>query len=356
MERISARIAAITESATLAVDAKAKALKAAGENVIGFGAGEPDFPTPGAHRRGGGRGRVADPRNHHYTPTAGLPELRAAIAAQDQARLGLRLSRPRRCSSPTAASTPCTTRSRCCSTRATRCCCPRRTGRPIPRSITLAGGVPVVLPTTEVTGFRVTVEQLEAARHAAHEGAAVRVAEQPDRRGVPARRGRGDRAVGGRARHLGHHRRDLRAPHLRRSRVLVDADARPRARRHVRRAQRRRQDVRDDRVARRLDDRSAPTSSRPRPTCSRTRRRTCRTSRSAAALAAVAGDLDAVAEMRDAFDAARPHDASSCSSGIPGVTCLEPQGAFYCFPSFEGVLGREHRGPHGRTTRSSSAR
>jgi aspartate/methionine/tyrosine aminotransferase len=44
--RISARVAAIAESATLAVDAKAKALKAAGEPVIGFGAGEPDFPTP----------------------------------------------------------------------------------------------------------------------------------------------------------------------------------------------------------------------------------------------------------------------------------------------------------------------
>ena len=67
-----------------------------------------------------------------------------------------------------------------------------------PEAITLAGGVPVVLPTDEATGFRVTVEQLEAARHAAHEGAAVRVAVEPDRRGVPAR-ARSRRSAGGRS-------------------------------------------------------------------------------------------------------------------------------------------------------------
>jgi aspartate aminotransferase len=60
----------------------------------------------------------------------------------------------------------------------------------------------------------------------------------------------------------------------------------------------------------------------------------------AAALAAVAGDLDAVAMMREAFTR-RGRMMYELLSGIPGVTCLEPQGAFYCFPSFEGVLGRE---------------
>jgi len=81
MSRISTRIAAIAESATLAVDAKAKALKAAGRPVIGFGAGEPDFPTPdyivsaAAHA-------AAVPANHRYTPTPGLPELRDAIVAK----------------------------------------------------------------------------------------------------------------------------------------------------------------------------------------------------------------------------------------------------------------------------------
>src|ERR1700743_1094318 len=79
--RVSARVSAISESATLAVDAKAKALKAAGRPVIGFGAGEPDFPTPGyiveAAQRGG-----AGPKMHKYPPAAGLPELRSAIAAK----------------------------------------------------------------------------------------------------------------------------------------------------------------------------------------------------------------------------------------------------------------------------------
>src|SRR5215212_6221690 len=81
MARISTRIAAIEESATLAVDAKAKALKAAGEDVIGFGAGEPDFPTP-AHIVEAAVEACRDPKNHKYTPAGGLPELKEAIAAK----------------------------------------------------------------------------------------------------------------------------------------------------------------------------------------------------------------------------------------------------------------------------------
>ena len=78
--RISARIAAIAESATLAVDAKAKALKAAGRPVIGFGAGEPDFPTPDYIVKAA-IDAASNPANHRYTPTPGLPELRDAIVA-----------------------------------------------------------------------------------------------------------------------------------------------------------------------------------------------------------------------------------------------------------------------------------
>lgn len=86
--RISSRIAAIAPSATLAVDAKAKALKAEGKPVIGFGAGEPDFPTPdyivevAAHA-------VSDPKNHRYTPATGLPELKKAIAEKTLRDSGL---------------------------------------------------------------------------------------------------------------------------------------------------------------------------------------------------------------------------------------------------------------------------
>ena len=78
MSRVAARIAAIAESATLAVDAKAKALKAAGRPVIGFGAGEPDFPTP-AYVVEAAAAATKVVANHRYTPAAGLPEMRQAI-------------------------------------------------------------------------------------------------------------------------------------------------------------------------------------------------------------------------------------------------------------------------------------
>ncbi len=79
--RVSARLGAIAPSATLAVDAKAKALKAAGRPVIGFGAGEPDFPTP-EWIVDAAVAAARDPKNHRYTPAAGLPELKEAIAAK----------------------------------------------------------------------------------------------------------------------------------------------------------------------------------------------------------------------------------------------------------------------------------
>src|ERR1700710_2204524 len=79
--RISARIGGIAESATLAVDAKAKALKAAGRPVIGFGAGEPDFPTP-KNNVDAAVAACSDAKNHRYPPAGGLPELKEAVAAK----------------------------------------------------------------------------------------------------------------------------------------------------------------------------------------------------------------------------------------------------------------------------------
>src|SRR4051794_32067385 len=76
--RVSERVGGIAESATLAVDAKAKALKAEGRPVIGFGAGGPDFPTPG-YTADAAVEACRDPRNHRYTPAGGLPELKKAI-------------------------------------------------------------------------------------------------------------------------------------------------------------------------------------------------------------------------------------------------------------------------------------
>ena len=88
--RVSQRISAIAESATLKVDAKAKELQAAGRPVISYAAGEPDFATP-EHIVEAAIVAVRDPKNHHYTPAAGLPELREAIAAKTKRDSGLEI-------------------------------------------------------------------------------------------------------------------------------------------------------------------------------------------------------------------------------------------------------------------------
>src|SRR5687768_9852306 len=161
MGRISTRIAAVAESATLAIDAKAKALKAAGENVIGFGAGEPDFPTP-EHIVEAAAAACRDPKNHKYTPTAGLPELRDAIAAKTARDSGYEV----------AAGQVLVTnggKQAVYNTFATlldpgdEVLVPAPYWTTYPEAIQLAGGIPVPVDTDEETGFRVTVEQLDAA-------------------------------------------------------------------------------------------------------------------------------------------------------------------------------------------------
>ena len=91
-QRISARVGAVAPSATLAVDARAKALRKSGHDVIGFGAGEPDFPTP-ANIVEAAVLACRDPANHHYTPTAGLPELREQIAVKTARDSGYEVQR-----------------------------------------------------------------------------------------------------------------------------------------------------------------------------------------------------------------------------------------------------------------------
>ena len=280
----------------------------AGDDVIGFGAGEPDFPTP-AHIVEAAVAACRDPRNHKYTPTPGLPELRAAIAAKTAARLGLRRVAPQQVLVTNGGKHAVYNAFQTLLDPGDEVILPAPYWTTYPEAVKLADGVPVELPTTEADGFRVTVEQLEAARTPRTKVLRVRVAEQPHRRGVPGGRGRGDRAVGRRARRLGAHRRDLRAPHLRRPRVLVDAGGRPRAGRHVRRAQRRRQDLRDDGVARRLDDRPARLHrGRGQPAVAPDVERGQRRASAPRSRRSV-GDLDAVAEMRAAFDRTRPRDA-----------------------------------------------
>ncbi|HVM52161.1 MAG TPA: pyridoxal phosphate-dependent aminotransferase [Acidimicrobiales bacterium] len=158
---ISGRIAAIEESATLAVDAKYKALQAAGEDVIGFGAGEPDFPTPD-HIVEAAVEACRDPQNHKYTPAGGLPALRQAIADKTRRDSGYEVK----------ASQVLVTnggKHALYSTFATlldpgdEAILPAPYWTTYPESIKLAGGVPVIVPTDLSSGFKATVEQLDAA-------------------------------------------------------------------------------------------------------------------------------------------------------------------------------------------------
>src|SRR5690606_2009387 len=160
--RISERIASIEPSATLAVDAKAKELKAQGVPVIGFGAGQPDFPTPDYVVEAAAKA-VRDRANHGYTAAAGLPQLREAIAAKTLRDSGVEIS-------PSQVLVTNGGKQAVYSAFATLCdpgdevllLAPYWTT--YPESIKLAGAVPVQVTADESTGYLVTVEQLEAAR------------------------------------------------------------------------------------------------------------------------------------------------------------------------------------------------
>lgn len=160
--RISARIGAIAPSATLAVDARAKALKAAGRPVIGFGAGEPDFPTPAPIVAAAARA-AADPANHRYTPAAGLPRLKEAIAAKTLRDSGYEVS-------PADVLVTNGGKQAVYQAFATlvdpgdEVLLPAPYWTTYPEAIRLAGGVPVEVLAGPETGYTVSVEQLEAAR------------------------------------------------------------------------------------------------------------------------------------------------------------------------------------------------
>jgi aspartate aminotransferase len=160
--RISRRIGAIAESATLKVDAKAKALQAAGKPVISFAAGEPDFPTP-QHIVEAAVLAARDPKNHRYTPAVGLPELREAIAEKTKRDSGTEI---------TAAQVVVTNGGKQAVYQAfatlldpgDEVIVPTPFWTTYPEAIHLAGGVPVEIFSGSDQGYLVTVDQLEKAR------------------------------------------------------------------------------------------------------------------------------------------------------------------------------------------------
>ena len=162
LKRISSRISAIAESATLKVDAKAKALQAAGRPVISYAAGEPDFPTP-AHIVEAALVAVKDPKNHRYTPAAGLPELRQAIADKTKRHIGWAVD-------PSQVIVTNGGKQAVYQAFATlvdpgdEVLVPTPYWTTYPEAIKLAGGVQVDVFAGADQEYKVTVEQLEAAR------------------------------------------------------------------------------------------------------------------------------------------------------------------------------------------------
>jgi aspartate aminotransferase len=340
MTRISRRVSAITESATLAVDARAKALQAAGENVIGFGAGEPDFPTPD-HIVAAAADACRDPRNHHYTPTAGLPDLRAAIAEKTQRHSGVACD---------ASQVLVTNGAKHAVYEALQTIVdpgdevllPAPYWTSYPETISLAGGETVIVPTTEATEFRVTVEQLEAVRTPRTKAMFFVSPSNPTGAVYPPAE---VESIGRWAlehgvwviadeiyEHLtyGDHRFASMpglVPDLAGTSLIVNGVAKTYAMTGWRVGW----IVGPTDVIKAAINLQSHSTSNVANVSQR------------AAVAALNGDLEAVAMMRAAFNR-RGTLMHELLSAIPGVTCLAPQGAFYCFPSFKGVLGREIAG------------
>ena len=344
--RISRRLAAMEPSATLAVDAKAKALKAAGEDVIGFGAGEPDFPTP-LHVVEAAERACRDPRNHKYTPTAGVAELRAAIAAKTARDSGY-VCEPSQVLVTNGGKHAIYNAFQTLLDPDDEVLVPAPYWTTYPESIELAGGRPVVLPTTAENGFRVTIEQLEAARTERTKALLFVSPNNPTGVVYPTSE---VEAIGRWAvergiwvvtdeiyEHLtfGDHEfasMPVVVPELADTCVIVNGVAKTYAM-----------------TGWRVGWLIGPTDVVVAATNLQSHS-TSNVSNVAqqAAYAAVAGDLAAAGNMRDAF-ARRGAVMHEMLNAIPGVSCLEPQGAFYCFPSFEGVLGHELAGRTPATT------
>ena len=345
-ERLSRRISAIAESATMAVDAKAKALKAAGEPVIGFGAGEPDFATP-AHIVEAAVAACLDPANHKYTPAGGLLDLREALVDKTERDSGWR---------PEVAEVLVTNGGKhavynTCATLLNpgdEVLLPAPYWTTYPESIALAGGTPVPLSTDTASGFRVTVDQLEAARTPATKALMFVSPSNPTGAVYPADE---MEAIGRWAVEHGiwviadeiyehliyddhvHHSMRALVPELADHFVAVNGVAKTYAMTGWRVGWM----IGPTDLIRAASNLQSHGTSNVANVSQR------------AALAAVTGDLTAVEEMRASFDRRRRRMVELLRA-IDGVDLLTPQGAFYAFPDLTAFLGRKIGGRVATTT------
>ncbi|MEZ5381832.1 MAG: pyridoxal phosphate-dependent aminotransferase [Microthrixaceae bacterium] len=344
--RVSALIGGIAPSATLAVDAKAKALRASGESVIGFGAGEPDFATPEAIVEAAAAA-TRDARWHHYSPVAGHPDLREAIAHKTARDSGYDVA-------PGQVLVTNGGKQAVYQTLLTlldpgdEAIVPAPYWTTYPEPIRLAGATPVFVETHEPAGFRVTVDQLEAVRtdrtkllifvSPSNPTGAVYPRDEVEAIGrwaaehdiwvvtdeIYEHLTYGDAEI---------HSLPVLVPELAEHCVVLNGVAKTYA-------------MTGWRVGWMIgpsDVISAATNLQSHSTSN-----VCNVAQRAA-LEAVSGDLDAVAAMREVFDRRRVIIHRMLNE-IPGVSCLEPEGAFYAYPSFAGLLGRPLGGITPETT------
>ena len=344
--RISARVSAIAESATLAVDAKARALRAAGRPVIGFGAGEPDFPTPGYVVEAAQRA-CEQPRFHKYSPTPGLPELREAIAAKTARDSGYRVE-PGQVLVTNGGKQAVYETFAALLDPGDEVLVPAPYWTTYPEAIALAGGVMRPVPTDEHTGYLVSTADLEAARTDRTKVLLFVSPSNPTGAVYPPNLVKeiGDWAADNGLwvvtdeiyEHLvyGHavfSSIPVQAPRIADTCVVLNGVAKTYA-------------MTGWRVGWMIGPKDligAAANLQSHATSN-----VCNVAQ-AAALAAVSGDLSAVAAMREAFDRRRLIMTRMLNE-IPGVVCPEPQGAFYCYPSVKGVLGKEIAGRRAQTS------
>ena len=349
--RVSDLLGGLAPSATLAVDAKAKALKAAGEPVIGYGAGEPDFPTP-AHIVEAAAKACYDPSNHKYTPTAGLADLRDAIVFKSKRDSGLDVSANQILVTNGGKHAVATTFMTLLNP-GDEVLIPAPYWTTYPESVYLAGGVAVPVMTSDADGFRVTVDELEKARTAKTKllvfvspsnptGAVVR----PDDVAAIGRWAAEhdiwvmadeiyEHLVYGDATHVS---MPVVAPELGDRWIVVNGVAKTYAMTGWRIGWM----IGPPDVMQAAVNYQSQTTSNIGNISQR------------AAVAALNGDLSAVAEMRSAFDRRR-RLMTSMLNAIDGVSCAEPEGAFYCYPNVQGLLGRSLGGAVATTSSELAA-
>ncbi len=344
--RVSQRIGAIAESATLAVDAKAKAMKAEGRPVIGFGAGEPDFPTAD-YIVEAAVVACRDPKSHRYSPAGGQPALKEAVAATTAEYSGLTVT-PQQVLISNGGKQALYNAFATLLDVGDEVLLPSPFWTTYPEMINLCGGLIVEVPTTEATGYRTSVAQLEQytsdrtkvlvfVSPSNPTGAVYSPAEVEAIGQWAAERGIWvitdeiyEHLVYGDAQFSS---MPVLVPELASQCIVVNGVAKTYA-------------MTGWRVGWMIgppDMVKAATNLQSHATSN-----VCNVAQ-AAALAAVSGGLAVVAEMRAAFDRRRLTIVSALND-IPGFVCPEPEGAFYAYPAVQEVLGRSIRGRTPTTT------